>query len=244
MEINPYKSPVFGPHEEFVPPRGTGVLAALAEGLRLYLRNWRLIGVVMLMVHIPLALWSSYAEYFIYGPDDIWGASILQVVQELFFWIIATAAIQHIVSLAARQQRPTLWSAFHCALSLWPRMWLIAFLWRILIVLAFFVFIIPGIFFAVVFSLVDVVAVAENRSAVGSLSRSRELARGHFWFLFGVIFLAYFLYAMFSFLVISPAIILDEVHWLLNAALLVIVSLALPYPQTCLFAAYQQLVDE
>lgn len=62
---------------------------------------------------------------------------------------------------------------------------------RVLFVIAFAVFFLPGIYFLVVVSLVDVVAVVENRSAIGSLNRSRELARGHFWFLFAVSFLAY-----------------------------------------------------
>jgi len=242
VEINPYQSPVFNSQEGIVPPRGTGVLAALADGLRHYVQNWPLIVAVTLIVHVPLTLWSSYSEYFVFGPDDIQQTLFLQQFQEVFLGVIAAAAIQHIVSQGTQQQRPTLWSAFRCALRLWPRMCMIAILTRVLFVIAFAVFFLPGIYFLVVVSLVDVVAVVENRSAIESLNRSRELARGHFWFLFAVSFLAYCANLVFAIIIISPIVILDEVHWLLNATLEAIASLALPYAQVCLFAAYRQLV--
>ena len=63
----------------------------------------------------------------------------------------------------------------------------------ILTVIGFFCCIIPGVYFAVVFSLVPSIIVMENASFSDAFSKSFRLIRGKWWFVFGVLFVISFI---------------------------------------------------
>ncbi len=64
------------------------------------------------------------------------------------------------------------------------------FVSTLIIILGYFLFIVPGVIFGLWYSMISVVIVLEGSGAMSSLSRSKELTKGNLGKIFGTIFLA------------------------------------------------------
>ncbi len=79
----------------------------------------------------------------------------------------------------------------------------------IIIFFATFLFIIPGIFVAVAFSLVPIVIVTEKIGFVEAIGRSSNLISGHWWFTFGLIFVIYLIMIGIGMVFMVPVMIIS-----------------------------------
>ncbi|TYZ08699.1 hypothetical protein FY528_12575 [Hymenobacter lutimineralis] len=86
----------------------------------------------------------------------------------------------------------------------------------ILAVLGYLLFIIPGIYLSVGFSLAWAVQVLENRSIGELLSRSLMLIKGKWWSTFGLLVVMYFIVALLSLVLKMPQYLIlagSALHW-------------------------------
>ncbi|MBI3957058.1 MAG: hypothetical protein HY340_03675 [Candidatus Kerfeldbacteria bacterium] len=106
----------------------------------------------------------------------------------LFIAVIAafvTAWQQGSVLLFLRDPKTSYGEILKRALTMTPRVGIVAFLLSLAVILGFLVFFLPGIYLWVLFSQVVVVAVYEGLGTA-AFRRSRELVAGHWWWVFGV----------------------------------------------------------
>jgi hypothetical protein len=74
----------------------------------------------------------------------------------------------------------------------------------VIILFASLLFIIPGIYVAIAFSLVPIVIAVENVGFGTATGRSSGLISGHWWFTFGLLFVISLIQFMFSFILQAP----------------------------------------
>ncbi len=107
----------------------------------------------------------------------------------------------------------------------------VAILLSIALAIGFVLFIIPGLFLMVIWSVAVPVTVLERPGVFDAFGRSRELVRGNGWNVFWVIVLVFLLVAVISIAVVSLATPLGSlgravVQWALDAALAPLTALS------------------
>ncbi|GEM_PF-4413352 len=84
----------------------------------------------------------------------------------------------------------------------WDFFWTMI-LGNILVLIALFLLIIPGIFLSIIFSMARIIVISDNVSGWKALKKSSLLIRGHFWAVFG----RFFSFGFFLILLNTPVII-------------------------------------
>ena len=126
----------------------------------------------------------------------------------------------------------------------------------ITVVIGCFLCVIPGIYLAIVFSLVLPIMVVENGNLEYSFKKSLKLIKGNWWFTFGALILTLLLMTIFIFVLMIPAMViyggtrwlsgkdLNTVGGILQAIMLNLSNILSILPLSALTLVYFSIVDE
>jgi hypothetical protein len=246
-DINPYASPRTEPGElasgSQAPP--ASVLGALGRGTALYAKLFPAVAVITFAVWTPLELFISYVEYFVLDPDDVAAVFRLQLMADSFVGIIASGGVISLGIAAERGQYKTAWQGLMDGLHAWPRFFGARFLGGIFILLGLLLLVLPGIYIGVCLLLAETIVIAEGKGVMRSLSRSKDLTRGNFWPLLALAVVTMSATAAIGIGVFAPLAFFPEIdHWLLSAALGLVVDLFVPWMLLVFVAAYSAVVEQ
>jgi hypothetical protein len=168
----------------------------LDRGLKLLFARFPLVFSISLLVQLPFLVF----QLLVPALEQIGvGLVMLTVVAALVSAVILGPIAQAIILYVVMQEyvdRPTtLGRAFNYALSRFGPLLGSVILAGLIIGVGFLLCVLPGIYFAIVYAFVAQVVVLENRSGMDALNRSKALVAGHWWRVFGVIFLIQFVTA-------------------------------------------------
>lgn len=126
-------------------------------------------------------LWKSYQDRPGLGPGLLASVLHLLVVQPL----VTAACIAAVMALGRSDEPSAGWSIAR-GFERWGAVLAAVILGGLATVAGFFFFLIPGIWLVVALYFASQAVVAEGRSPVDALRRSRELVRGQWWRVFGI----------------------------------------------------------
>jgi hypothetical protein len=237
--INPYASP---DGEQFVAEPRT-IPATVGEivgaGTSLYVNHLGTWAAMSLAVWVPLELAASYLEYFVIDPDDVARAFQMNALFEGIFGIIVVGGVIQLGSEAWRHEPITWTRGLMAGLVAWPRLFSTRLIGGIALVLGLVLFIIPGLYIAVRIALADVVAVVEHKGGMRAVPRSMELTYRKFSRYLLLSCMTYGPLVLLGAFHQLPLILLPKIdHWIVSAALTLIVDLAAPWVVLVFVAAY------
>jgi hypothetical protein len=161
------------------------------DSWRLFRSNFGLFVTIALVVVVPAdvivlgvglgELWKSYEADPNVGPTALRAGLHLLVVQPL----VTAACIAAVMSLGAGES-PSAGLSLQRGFERWGAVLAAIILAGLAIIAGFIAFVIPGIWLAVSLYFASQAVVAENRSPMEALRRSRELVRGQWWRVFGI----------------------------------------------------------
>jgi hypothetical protein len=108
------------------------------------------------------------------------------VLRYLVFGPLVTAAHIAAVMALGRGERPTPWWSIARGLERWTAVIAVVLLAAIVVLVGFICLIVPGIYLGVALYFSTQAVVAEDRSTVEALRRSRDLVRDQWWRVFGI----------------------------------------------------------
>lgn len=108
------------------------------------------------------------------------------VLRYLVFQPLVTAAHIAAVMALGRGERPTPWWSIARGMERWGAVLAVILLSALAIFAGFIVLIVPGIYLGVALYFSAQAVVAEDRSPIDALRRSRDLVRGQWWRVFGI----------------------------------------------------------
>ena len=126
-------------------------------------------------------LWQGYEEDPNLGPSALAAVLHLLVIQPL----VTAACIAAVMSLGRGEEPSAGWSIAR-GFERWGAVLAAVLLGGLATVAGFLFFLIPGIWLAVALYFASQAVVAEGRSPMDALRRSRELVRGQWWRVFGI----------------------------------------------------------
>jgi hypothetical protein len=123
----------------------------------------------------------------IYTTDSTGLMAVLLIVLTVLAALVTVGALSKCL-LDAYTGRPTNWqhSLRFAAERLGPLLWL-AIIAEVLLTVAFFLIVLPGIYLTVCWALALPVVMFEGVGGYGALKRSRQLVTGHWWMSFGAL---------------------------------------------------------
>jgi hypothetical protein len=161
------------------------------DSWRLFRSNFGLFLTIALVVVVPAdlivlgvglgELWSDYQDNADIGRSALRGGLQLLVVQPL----VTAACIAAVMALGDGEQPSARWSVAR-GFERWGAVLAAVILGGLLTLLGFIAFVIPGIWLAVSLYFASQAVVAEGRSPVDALRRSRDLVKGQWWRVFGI----------------------------------------------------------
>jgi hypothetical protein len=237
--VNPYAAPQGSQH---IPePRAIpmNVREILVAGTSLFVNYFPTWAMLSLVVWVPLELATSYFAYFVLDAEDVLGTLRMDILFEAIFGIIVVGGITQLGYDAWRGE-PISWTrGLAAGLASWPRLFSTRLIGGIVTALGLVLFIIPGLYVAVRIALADAVSVLEHKAGTQALPRSMDLTYRKF-----------LRYLLLSFATYVPVIILASVHqlplaywpqidhWLVSAALTLLIDLAAPWLVLVFVVAY------
>jgi hypothetical protein len=108
------------------------------------------------------------------------------VLRFVVFQPLVTAAHIAAVMALGRGERPTPWWSIARGMERWAAVIAVILLSAVLVLIGLICLIVPGIYLGVALYFSAQAVVAEDRSPVDALARSRELVRGQWWRVFGI----------------------------------------------------------
>ena len=108
------------------------------------------------------------------------------VLRFLVFQPLVTAGYIAAVMALGRGERPTPWWSIARGMERWAAVIAVILLTGLVVVLGLIFLILPGIYFGVALYFSTQAVVAEDRSPIEALGRSRELVRDQWWRVFGI----------------------------------------------------------
>jgi hypothetical protein len=136
-------------------------------------------------VLVPLGGLTLFATKAIEGrPDLLWLVNVLNLIDSLVFTPIATGAVTYSVFQRMRGRHTEVGESLRVGLALLGTVLGAAILQGLATLLGTLLCIIPGIIFAVRYSLAVPVAVEERPGASQAMSRSSDLTEGNRWEIF------------------------------------------------------------
>ncbi|MFA6228005.1 MAG: YciC family protein [Patescibacteria group bacterium] len=146
---------------------------------------------------------SSLGFFFVtaggFDALPLWGKIILVIVVCIIGIIVSLSMVISQLLVLKSKGELDLKTAVKDSVKYWIKYFLVGLLFGLIITGGLLLFIIPGIFWAVMFCLASVILVFEDTSIIGALKRSRELTRGYWWAIFGrlILWLAVWLAVLF-----------------------------------------------
>ena len=157
----------------------SNVLGVLREGLPVFLS-------VAAIVNLPLiALYAWRWRRIVAGdPENNWEslATLLQMILQQF----TIAALIHGVFEVLQGRPPSVNECVRWGVRGAGRAWLTGLLVGLATAVGLVLCIVPGVYVSVLYAVAVPVAVIERKGAFESMSRSKGLARGHGWPIFGL----------------------------------------------------------
>jgi hypothetical protein len=171
---------------------GFRVGRVLTQSFSIFFRNIASFGLLALVVTSPTYLYQMFA-----GVPDITniesmpsfsGTSVLMGIVGFLLSYMVTAALVYGTLEDLRGNKVSVGECFSQGLARMLPVTGIAIVTLFVTVIAFLLFVIPGIIVSIMLWVTIPVAVVERRG-LGSLGRSAELTKGHRWALFGLLFI-------------------------------------------------------
>jgi hypothetical protein len=161
------------------------------DAWRLFTSNPGLFLPIAIVIIVPLdllVLGVGYGELWErYDASPPAGEQVTAgVLRYLVFQPLVTAAHIAAVMALGRGERPTPWWSIARGIERWAAVLAVVLLTAIVVVLGAICLIVPGIFLGVALYFSAQAVVAEDRSTVDAMRRSRDLVRGQWWRVFGI----------------------------------------------------------
>ena len=191
-----------------LPPRGVGEI--LSTAFEIYKANAQGLLMIVAIVVVPLTFISAFIGGVLFAPDTetvtvlgeqietvsarTAGVAILVALVTAVIGVIINAVLQAAIMRGAAQgsigdavdiDASYKWGFARFGSVIW-----ISILVGLAVAGGLILFIIPGLIFAVMFSVAIPALVVENLRGTDSMSRSWNLVKGHFWHAVGVVLLA------------------------------------------------------
>jgi len=170
-------------------PRELGDL--IQDAWRLFTGNLGLFVAIALVIVIPAdlvvlgvglgELWKDYEDDPTIGRSGLGVGLRLLIIQPL----LTAACIAAVMALGRGEQPSARWSVGR-GLERWATVLATVLLAGVATIAGFLVFVLPGIWLAVLLYFASQAVVAEGRTPVEALRRSRELVTGQWWRVFGI----------------------------------------------------------
>jgi hypothetical protein len=161
------------------------------ETWRLFTSNLGLFLPIAIVIIVPvdlLVLGVGYGELWDrYDASPPAGQQVTAaVLRYLVFQPLVTAAHIAAVMALGRGERPTPWWSIARGMERWGAVLAVIILAALAVFAGFIALIVPGIYLGVALYFSAQAVVAEDRSPIDALRRSRELVSGQWWRVFGI----------------------------------------------------------
>jgi hypothetical protein len=191
-----------------LPPRGIGEI--LSTAFDIYKANAGNLLLIVAIVVVPLTFISAFLTGVVFAPETTTevilgqeievttrsaGAGILVAAIAAVIGVIISAVLQAAIMRGAAQgsigDAVDIDASYKWGFARFGSVLLISILVGLAVLGGLLLFVIPGIFLAVMFSVSIPALVVENRRGTEAMGRSWNLVKGHFWHAFGLIVLAF-----------------------------------------------------
>jgi hypothetical protein len=200
-------------------PRGVGEI--LTHALDIYRMHWRNLIALVAIIVVPLTflqviLADQVSESVgvtrsVNGTLEVsgslgafWLAALATAVLSILTFTILTGAITRAAALTFVGHDMDIAESYRFGLARFWSIVLVGLLYALAVLGGLILFIIPGIFFAIRFSLSVHTLVIEGRRGTDALSRSWNLVKGFGWHVFGALFVSAFLTGIVSSALTAP----------------------------------------
>jgi hypothetical protein len=169
--------------------RAPGVGELLAGGFTLYRRNFALFFGTALLPMVPiLLLWLLSALSVVAEPGTATSASgALFTAYELSAAVLMMGALTYGAARVHAGEQATIGELLGQGLRYWPRLALATVVLMALTIIGIVLLIVPGVIVIIIFFAVYPVIMVEGRGVFAAMARSRELARGAWLRILGVV---------------------------------------------------------
>jgi hypothetical protein len=191
-----------------LPPRGIGEL--LGKAFEIYKANAQNLLLIVAIVVVPLTFISAFVAGVVFAPESNTvtifgetvetvdsrsaGAAIIVALLTALIGVIINAVLQAAIMRGAAQgsigDPVDIDASYKWGFARFGSVILISILVGLAVAGGLILLIIPGLIFAVMFSVAIPALVVENLRGTDAMSRSWNLVKGHFWHAVGIILLA------------------------------------------------------
>ena len=191
-----------------LPPRGIGEI--LSTAFEIYKANAANLLLIVAIVVVPLTFISAFVGGVVFAPETETvlifgesvetvsarsaGAAIIVALLTAVIGVIISAVLQAAIMRGAAQgsigDPVDIDASYKWGFARFGSVILISILVGLAVAGGLILFVIPGLIFAVMFSVAIPALVVENLRGTDAMSRSWNLVKGHFWHAVGVIILA------------------------------------------------------
>jgi hypothetical protein len=191
-----------------LPPRGIGEL--LGTAFEIYKANAQNLLLIVAIVVVPLTFISAFVAGVVFAPESNTvtifgetvetvdsrsaGAAIIVALLTAVIGVIINAVLQAAIMRGAAQgsigDPVDIDASYKWGFARFGSVILISILVGLAVAGGLILLIIPGLIFAVMFSVAIPALVVENLRGTNAMSRSWNLVKGHFWHAVGIILLA------------------------------------------------------
>lgn len=133
----------------------------------------------------------------------LWLMAVLIVIFAIIGIIVSIAMVtSQLVILKEKDEKLGVTGALKQSTKYWVKYFIVGIVYSLIILGGLILFIIPGIWWSIMFCLASVSIVLEDKGIIEALKRSKELVKGYWWavlgrlILFGLILLAIYLIAL------------------------------------------------
>jgi hypothetical protein len=155
----------------------------LSRGMSMFGKRLPYFFIIQFVVLLPSFAMQAMSPFVPVGVD------MLVLITGLVLGPIGSAAMLRIIVQEYLDGQVSLGEAFQFALGRFLPLLGTSLLVGLCVVVGLFLCCIPGIYMAVIWSMISQVVVVENQSGTQAMGRSRDLVRGHFGQVFGMLFL-------------------------------------------------------
>ena len=203
------------PGDPTLPQRGLGDI--LSAAFEIYKANAAGLLMIVAVVVVPLSFIGAFLSGVVFAPETETivlfgeeietttrsaGVSIIVALIAAAVAVIISSVLQAAIMRAAAQASigdpVDIDASYRWGFARFGSVLLVSILVGLAVGFGFLLLIIPGIIFLVLFSVSIPALVVENRRGTDAMSRSWNLAKGHFWHALGVIIVAFIIAAVIS----------------------------------------------
>jgi hypothetical protein len=225
-------------------PRGLGDI--LSAAFQIYRENAGSLLMIVAVVVVPLTFLSTFIDGVVFAPEKttevIFGQTVevttrsatiglLAVLITAAISVIITAVLQAALLRGAAQgtigDPVDIDASYKWGFARFGSVLLISVLVGLAVLGGLILLIIPGIIFAVMFSVSVPALVVENKRGTEAMSRSWNLVKGHFWHALGVLFVAGILTGIVSGIIQAIGTAISDnwfIDWIFQAIAQIIVA--------------------